>query len=155
MVCSLFLSGSFLQNGKIESTIDEILLREVLWYPMSSMEWSQNKNSYLGYYIQLKVEHGRVAGLDFSDDTPPKVVVNNAELLSKINSSISEIDLFDLQNGLHVFPIVCEMVPIPEMELQNNLEAELKKTIPDSDGVGEGRIFVHKPMLVKIYPPKQ
>ncbi|MBN7809659.1 hypothetical protein J0A68_01740 [Algoriphagus sp. H41] len=154
-MCSLFLLGGYSQNSNTEATINEVLLRETLWFPMTSLEWSQNKNSYLGYYIQLNFEHGRVAGLDFSDDTPPKVVENNGELLSKINSSITKNGLAGLQDGLHVFPIVCEMVPIPKMELQNNLEPELKKTIPDSDDVGEERVIVHQPMLVKIYPPKR
>lgn len=153
--CVLILSNTYVQEQKGKIDLREIIIGKALLYPMNQKEWEQNNFSYLGYYIQLNLKNGKVVELLFSKDTPQKIIEKNSDLISNINSSLIKNEITNLPDGVHIFPMICEMVPIPKIELQNNLEAELEKTIPDSDDGGDERVFVHKPMLVKIYPPKR
>ncbi|MFC5625355.1 hypothetical protein [Algoriphagus winogradskyi] len=153
IVCQVLFSNIYAQDQNSETDFRSIVQRHVRWYPLTFDDWEKNTNQYFGYYLKLTLKENKVILAEFSKETPLKVVQRNEELNQKLSSKILEEKLSNIPDGIHVFPVICEMITIPKKELQNNLEGELEKMIPNPEMVHQSEVLFNKPILVKIYPP--
>lgn len=155
VLISFFAFLQFSQSLYLENNLRELVQRNVHSSSFSFEDWDKNTNQYFGYYLKLTLKENQVIEAEFSVDTPQKVLSSNQELFKKLNAAIRESNLEDIPDGVHVFPLLCEMITIPKKELHYNLENEMEKAIPDPQIFGKEIPIIHKPILVKIYPPKR
>ena len=151
----MLFSNIYGQDLKSETDFRSLVQRRVNWYPLAYDDWEKNSNKYLGYYLKLTLEENEVIGAEFSKETPTRVIQRNKELCQKLSNYIFEARLSKIPDGIHVFPVICEMITIPKKELQSNQESELEKMIPEPEMVHHNEVLFNKPILVKIYPPKR
>lgn len=150
----LFLQASAqVQNREFD--IRTLVQRGVGFYPLSYDEWETNTKLYFGYSLILRFQGNQVTEAIFSQETPSIVLRRNESLIAHPSAFFADEDLGEVRDGLHVFPIICEMITIPKKELQDNLSMELEKIVPALDRDSGEMVMVHKPMLIKIYPPKR
>ncbi|UZD21589.1 hypothetical protein PBT90_18935 [Algoriphagus halophytocola] len=155
IICLMLFSNIYAQDQKSETDFRSLVQRHVSWYPLIFDDWEKNTNQYLGYYLKLTLKENKVIEAEFSKETPLIVVQRNEELNQKLSSYILEAKLSNIPDGMHVFPVICEMITIPKKELQNNLESELENMIPEPEMIHNNEVLFNKPILVKIYPPKR
>lgn len=155
VLITFFVFLQFSQSFYLENNFRDLVQKNVHSSPFSFDDWDKNTYKYFGYYLKLTLKENQVIEVEFSVDTPQKVLSRNEELLIKLNTAIQESNLEDISDGVHVFPMLCEIITIPKKELQNNLENEMEKTIPDPQIIGKENPIIHKPILVKIYPPRR
>lgn len=153
--CALFISKISAQQLSSRTIFKELVQKQVKWYPLTFDDWEKNTVQYFGYYLQLKIEGNRVIEANFPIDTPPIVVQRNEGLVEKLNKVLTDEKISGISDGHHVFPVICEVITIPDKSLTNNLESELKRIIPGSIFTDQEKVMVFQPILFKIYPPKR